>query len=83
MEILPFMDIEKPNRWFSPPVTLPLRPTHLLDLYLLGITFESIDAAYHAVLQYTVSQGLSYKVIKSKNGRFIACYYLELCPFQL
>jgi hypothetical protein len=75
------MDIEEPNQRFSPLATLPLLPTHLSDLYLLGTTFKSIDAACHAILQYTVSQGLSYKVIKSENGQFIAFYYLEICPF--
>jgi hypothetical protein len=30
-----------------------------------------------------VSQGFSYRVIKSENGQFIAYYRLELCPFQL
>jgi hypothetical protein len=40
--------------------------------------FEGIDAAHYAILQYAVSWGFSYKVIKSENGQFIAYYCLEV-----
>jgi hypothetical protein len=62
------MDVEELNQRSSPPAMTPFLPTHLSDPYLLGMIFESIDAARHAVLQYAVSQGFSYKVIKSENG---------------
>jgi hypothetical protein len=77
------MDVEELNQQSSPPATTPFLPTHLSDPYLLGMIFESINAARHAVLQYAVSQGFLYKVIKSENGQFIACCCLESCPFWL
>jgi hypothetical protein len=49
------MDSKELHQWFSPLMTLLLLPTYLLDLYLLGTTFESIDAAYH-FKAYSVSR---------------------------
>jgi hypothetical protein len=46
---------------YSPPPDTCSLPAHLTDPYQLGAIFDSINEAVHALIQYTVARGLSYK----------------------
>ncbi|KAK2809376.1 hypothetical protein FQN50_003835 [Emmonsiellopsis sp. PD_5] len=51
--------------------------------YAVGTTFPSIKEARDILLQYTVEQSLSYKIVKSDASRYsLACLSKE-CPFHL
>jgi hypothetical protein len=68
---------------FSPPATLPPLPTHLPDLYKIGMTFESFKAARNALLQWTVARGLLYKVERAQKHQYIIKCRSKSCPFKL
>lgn len=53
------------------------------DPYVVGSTFASRDDAMDALLQYTVSRGLSYSLRSNDNRRVIVVCRDKQCPFRL